>query len=109
MDVGVAPYPTFDGFYFSPLKVYEYMAAGLPVVASRVGDLSELIQDGVDGFLVPPGDPAALAAALDRLRSDRGLRTRMGSAARLKVLRSHTWDMVVRRMLDLSGIAVTAS
>ncbi len=108
MDVGVAPYPKLDDFYFSPLKVYEYMAAGLPVVASRVGDISELIQDGVDGFLVRPGDPADLAAALDRLRSDQHLRRRMGKAARSKVVRSHTWDMVVRRMLDLSGIAVTA-
>lgn len=108
MDVGVAPYPNLAGFYFSPLKVYEYMAAGLPVVASRVGDLSELIQDRVDGFLVTPGDSAGLAAALDRLRSDRDLRTRMGSAARSKVLRSHTWDIVVKRMFDLCGIPVTA-
>ncbi len=108
MDVGVAPYPNMDGFYFSPLKVYEYMAAGLPVVASSLGDLSELIQDGVDGFLVAPGDSVALAAVLDRLRSDRDLRIRMGSAARSKVLRSHTWDIVVRRTLDLSDIAVTA-
>ncbi len=107
MDVGVAPYPNLDDFYFSPIKVYEYMAAGLPVVASRLGDLPELIQDGANGFLVPPGDPVALAAVLDRLRSDRDLCIRIGCAARCSVLRSHTWDMVVRRMLDLSGIAVT--
>ncbi len=107
MDVGVAPYPDLEDFYFSPLKVYEYMAAGLPVVASRLGDLSELVQEGINGFLVPPGDPVALAAVLDRLRSDRDLRIRVGCAARSSVLRSHTWDMVVRRMLDLSGIAVT--
>ncbi len=107
MDVGVAPYPNMDGFYFSPLKVYEYMAAGLPVVASRLGDLSELIHDGVDGFLVPPGDRVALAAALNRLRLDPDLRNRMGRAARSKVRSSHTWDLVVRRILELSGTAVT--
>ncbi len=107
MDVGVAPYPNLDDFYFSPLKVYEYMAAGLPVVASRLGDLSELIQDGVNGFLVSPGDPVALTAVLDRLRSDEDLRIRIGRAARSSMLPSHSWDTVVRRMLDLSGIAVT--
>jgi glycosyltransferase involved in cell wall biosynthesis len=107
MDIGVAPYPNLKGFYFSPLKVYEYMAAGLPVVASSTGDISELIHDGVDGFLVPPGDPVALATVLDRLRSDQDLRTRIGATARASVVRSHTWDKIVREFLDLSGITVS--
>ncbi len=106
MDVGVAPYPNLDNFYFSPLKVYEYMAAGLPVVASRVGDLPDLIQDGVNGFLVTPEDSVALADTLDKLRSDRTLRARVGSAARSTVLQSHTWDLVARRILDLGGVSV---
>ncbi len=105
MNVGVAPYPDLEGFYFSPLKILEYMAAGKPVVASRVGDIPDLVRDGVDGLLVPPGDPAALGAALDRLRADRRLCDALGSAARAKVLDTHTWEAVVKRILDLSGMA----
>lgn len=56
MDVAVAPYPPLDHFYFSPLKLFEYMAAGLPIVASRIGQLEELIDDGVTGLLCQPGD-----------------------------------------------------
>jgi glycosyltransferase involved in cell wall biosynthesis len=104
MDAAIAPYPRRSGFYFSPLKVYEYMAAGLPVVASRVGQISDLIADGVNGLLCPPGDAESLAAALDRLRLAPGLRARLGRAARETVLREHTWDAVARRILDLAGV-----
>ena len=100
----MAPYPKLVNFYFSPLKVYEYMAAGLPVVASRVGQLQELIQPEVNGLLVPPGDVSALAAGLERIRSEPELRRRLGLAARVKVLREHTWDGVVQRILSLAGL-----
>jgi glycosyltransferase involved in cell wall biosynthesis len=103
MDVAVAPYPSSANFYFSPLKVYEYMVAGLPVVASRVGQLAVIIRDGVDGLLCPPGDAFALAAAMERLEADRGLRDRLGQAARAKVLREYTWAAVARRILCLAG------
>src|SRR5207249_4346059 len=102
MDVGVAPYPDLSRFYFSPLKVYEYMAAGLPVVASRIGQLEKLIQDGVNGLLTAPGDAAELAMTLERLRAEPELRARLGKAARATVLREHTWDGVVERILDLA-------
>ncbi|WLT40052.1 glycosyltransferase [Synechocystis sp. B12] len=55
MSVAVAPYPASDNFYFSPLKVVEYMAAGLPVVASCIGQLPDIIDDRVTGILYPPG------------------------------------------------------
>src|SRR5262249_29411154 len=90
MDVALAPYPNLARFYFSPLKVYEYMAAGLPVVASCIGQLEELIEPGVNGLLVPPGDAKALQAALQTLRTDAGLCRRLGDAARAKVLHKHT-------------------
>lgn len=102
MDAAVAPYPRLARFYFSPLKVYEYMAAGLPVVASRIGQLDGLIRHGVNGLLCPPGDAAALAAALARLRANSRLRRRLGEAARATVLREHTWEAAARRILRLA-------
>jgi glycosyltransferase involved in cell wall biosynthesis len=104
MDAGVAPYPPRAGFYFSPLKVFEYMAAGLPVVASRIGQVAELLADGVTGLLCPPGDAGALAEALARLREDARLRGRLGGAARRAVRRRHTWGGVARRVLRVAGL-----
>ncbi|MEY6432459.1 glycosyltransferase family 4 protein [Thioalkalicoccus limnaeus] len=103
MDVGLAPYPELPDFYFSPLKVYEYMAAALPVVASRVGDLDQIVQPEITGLLCPPGDPAALTAMLERLRADAPLRRRLGNAARARALSEYSWDTVVTRILDLAG------
>jgi glycosyltransferase involved in cell wall biosynthesis len=100
MDVAVAPAPKLASFYFSPLKVYEYMAAGRAVVAGRIGQMAELIQDGVTGLLVAPGDPAELASALERLVRDPGLRQRLGQRARHSVEREHTWDAVWERILQ---------
>ena len=105
MDLAVAPYPQLTNFYFSPLKVYEYMAAGLPVIASRVGQIEKIIAHEETGFLVPPGDAVALAAGLERMQKDPGLRRRLGEAARIKVLRDHTWDGTVERILQLAGVA----
>jgi glycosyltransferase involved in cell wall biosynthesis len=106
MDVAVAPYPKLADFYFSPLKVFEYMAAGRPVVASRIGQLAELIQDGVNGLLCPPGQPVGFALALDRLKRQPELCTRLGRAARADVLRQHTWQQVAQRILHLAGVEV---
>lgn len=65
-----------------PNAVLEAMAAGVPVVATRVGGVPELVEDGVTGLLVPPRDPPALAEALAHLAGDADLRVRMGAAAR---------------------------
>lgn len=99
MDVAVAPYPPSKDFYFSPLKVYEYIAAGLPVVASNIGQISEIIDDGVNGVLVPPGDATALADALEQLWRSPLLRRRLGDSARAKILQHHTWERVVEKIL----------
>src|SRR6185503_10228289 len=64
MDIAVAPYPQLEHFYFSPLKVFEYMAAGLPVIASGIGQIKKVIEHGVTGWLVSPGDPVAFTAAM---------------------------------------------
>jgi glycosyltransferase involved in cell wall biosynthesis len=65
-----------------PLAVIEYLAAGLPVVATNVGGLPELVEDGVDGLLVPARDSRALAEALGRVLRDEELRRRLGARAR---------------------------
>lgn len=103
IDVAVAPYPGREGFYFSPLKVYEYMAAGLPIVASAVGQVAETVVDGRTGLLCPPGDPVALAGALERLRLDSALRARLGRAARACAVREHTWAAAAGRILELAA------
>ncbi len=102
MDVAVAPYPRLEQFYFSPLKVYEYMAARLPVVASRIGQLEKLIVPEVNGLLVEPGDSSALAAALEQLLTNPELRLRLGRAGRATVLREYTWDSVAQRIFQLA-------
>lgn len=103
--VAVAPYAEESGFYFSPLKLYEYMAAGVPTVASRVGQIAEIIEHERTGLLCPPGDASALASALDRLRQDPALGEQLGARAREQVLREHTWQAIVARILDLAGVA----
>jgi glycosyltransferase involved in cell wall biosynthesis len=70
----------------NPLVVIESLALGVPVVASAVGGIVESITDGVEGFLVPPEDPAALADRLARLLADSSLRQAMGRAARARYL-----------------------
>jgi glycosyltransferase involved in cell wall biosynthesis len=84
----------------SPLAVIEYMAAGLPVVATRVGGLPELVVDGESGFLVPPRDPVALASTLDRLIRDGDLRRRLGERARHRQRTVHDLHRTVR-LLEL--------
>jgi len=102
MDVAVAPYPPLEPFYFSPLKVVEAMASGLPVVCSRIGALPDLVRDGVTGVLCRPGDPFDLAAALELLAADPPLRRRLGEEGRARVLASHTWDQVAGEVLRLA-------
>jgi glycosyltransferase involved in cell wall biosynthesis len=85
----------------SPLAVMEYMAAGAPIVATAVGGVPELIEDGVQGLLVPACDPDALAEAIRRLLEDRVLAGRLGGAARERQRTSYDLDVVVEQLEEL--------
>ena len=98
-DIAVAPYPAGDN-YFSPLKIYEYLAAGLPIVASAVGSIPEVLDVGETALLVPPDDPQALAEALQTLIDDPRLRARMGRAARDEALARHSWTSRCEQILE---------
>lgn len=92
-DVGLAPYGVPPhAFYFSPLKLFEYMACGVPVVAPALGQIAEIVRDGVTGLLYPPGDVAALAAACHALLRDPARRARVGGAAAAEIHARYTWD-----------------
>lgn len=73
----------------------EAMACARPVIATRVGGLQGIVRDGVTGFLVPPGDPGALADRLAALLDDPARREAMGKAGREVVEREYTWDRIV--------------
>jgi glycosyltransferase involved in cell wall biosynthesis len=98
MDVLLAPYPAMEVFYFSPLKLFEYLAAGRAVVASRIGQIRELIEDGRSGILVPPGDVEATSRACLRLIADPALRQSLGEGARVAAT-SLTWEANARAVL----------
>jgi glycosyltransferase involved in cell wall biosynthesis len=84
-----------------PVSVLEAMAAGLPVVASRVGGVPEQVSDGQTGLLVEPGDPNALAAALARLIAEPSLRRRLGAAGRARAEQAFDLDPFRRAHVEL--------
>ncbi len=87
MDVGTLPLPWTEHFayYASPIKLFEYMAAGCVVLASDLPGTAEVVRNGESALLVPPGDAAALAGALRRLIADRDLCERLRAQARRDV------------------------
>jgi glycosyltransferase involved in cell wall biosynthesis len=87
------------GLWWCPLKLFEYMATGKPVVASSVGVIPEYIEGA--GLLYPEGDIAALTGRLDALLADGGLRRRLGEAGRKLVEDKYNWTAVASQTLKL--------
>ena len=88
---------THEGF---PLTPAEAMALGIPVIATRVGGLPELIEDGVEGLLVPPKDPGALADAIERLLGDPHLRSRFGDKGKARITASFSDRAVAAQLTN---------
>jgi glycosyltransferase involved in cell wall biosynthesis len=102
MDITVAPYIPNENFYFSPIKIFEYMARGKPVIAGSIGQVEEVITDGRTGMLFEPGNLDQLTAALVKLMRDAQLRQYLGEKAKAWVLKERTWDNNARQV---AGIA----
>ena len=109
-DIGAAPFdvgahaPLSLGFFWSPLKVFEYMAAGLPVVAPAIDRLGRIVRNGQEGVLYDAGDPAALAGAIETL-CDPARRRRLGAAARARVVEHFGWDRHCERLAEVIAAA----
>ncbi|MBJ7596146.1 MAG: glycosyltransferase family 4 protein [Candidatus Dormibacteraeota bacterium] len=102
-DIAVAPFRPSPDFYFGPLKVYEYLAAGLPIVYPAIGDMPGTI--GAAGVAYEAGDVAGLAGALDGLLADPRRRAQLGAAARVAGS-GHSWTSAAR---SISAVIAAAS
>ena len=100
----VMPSVCYEGL---PLTLVEAFANGLPVVASRLGSLSELVDDNINGCLVAPGDPGALASAVNALLHDRILLTAMSDAARRRYETVYTPELNLRQLLNIYAEAIS--
>lgn len=102
-DIALAPYPRpKHDFYFSPLKIFEYMACGVPVVAAGLGQIPDIVRDGETGLLYPPDKPGVLLAACERLLDEPRLRESLGRAAAKDIRANYTWNRNAERVTDLA-------
>ena len=102
-DVLVSPHVPLAGgaeFFGSPTKLFEYMAMGKAIVASRLGQIAEVLEDEKTALLVEPGDPKQLSAAIMRLLELPNLREKLGAAARQTAGANHTWIRNAQNILD---------
>jgi len=105
--VGLTPYPDRE-FGFSPLKVFEYFACGLPVVASRLPSTKEVIDHERSGLLVPPGDGATMGEATVSLIEDGALAERLSRAGLEAARKTYNWKALVERLIELYDSVLAA-
>ena len=101
-DVLVLPNPAsaISNRFTSPLKLFDYMASGRPIVASNLPAIREILRDTENAVLVEPGNPDALAAGIRRLRDDPAFGSRLADRA-LEDVKLYTWDARARRLEGL--------
>ena len=105
-DIALAPYPQLNhSFYFSPLKLFEYMACGSAVVAANLGQIAEVVDDGVTGLLYPAGDLDELVDRCAKILSDSSLLQALGANAAKKILENFTWDKNAARVIEIAKIS----
>lgn len=101
-DVAVAPNVAFfNGHGGSPLKVFEYMAAGKAIVATKTGQVAEVIEEGRNGLLVEPRDAPGFANAITTLLNDPAARNRLGQNARQQAVEQHSWEHYSRKLEEI--------
>lgn len=104
MDVGVAPYPSEIDCYFSPLKVFEYMAAGLPVIGSDVGQISNIVTNHKTGITCPASSLNHLIEAMEYLAIHPSTALAWGRTAQTEAQSCHSWRQRVDNILCWSGL-----
>lgn len=109
-DVVVIPWPwtEFSAYFTSPLKLFEYLAAGVPIVASDLPSLREILRHGENAWLVEPGSPAALARGVQRLLEDQELAARLASQG-LRDVQRYTWDRRAGNILEGTSMGFSSS
>jgi glycosyltransferase involved in cell wall biosynthesis len=98
VSIGIAAHDTAR--WMSPMKMFEYLAAGVPLVSSDLPVLREVLRDGHNGLLVPPDEPAAWIAAIDRLRTDPAEAAAIGQRAHCEYLDHYSWSRRGAALLD---------
>lgn len=109
MDIVMAPHSAasfLQGFYGSALKIFEYMAMAKPVIAAPMGQIKEVIEDGVSGYLIPSEETTRLVEALLTLYRDEPLRKCLGDNARARVVERYTWKMNAEKIKNLVEEAI---
>ncbi len=102
MDVAVVPYVGLKDFFFSPMKLFESMAAGCPTIATALGQIQEVVEHGKTGWLYPAGDAEKLGEGIAALLGDRRLAERIAGAGRRLVLENYTWDLVAGKVVEIA-------